>query len=557
MSSPPSKVPKFEEYKPTVSILSYGAGNIQSLCNAIEQIGFEHKFVKDPSEIEKAEILLFPGVGNFGHVCASLRDKGYAEPLKHYIDAGKPFMGICVGMQALFEGSEEAPDVPGLGVIPGIVRKFDDADKAVPCIGWNSAVVRDETDTAIYGITPHAKYYYVHTYARKMDQKLGGGWSVATAKYGTEEYVGAAVRENCLATQFHPEKSGTAGLKILEAFLKKQVRKPITGKATVICEQPGRGGLTFRVIACLDVRSNDKGDLVVTKGDQYDVREKDEAGDVRNLGKPVELASRYFKEGADEVTFLNITSFRNARAAEAPMLEVLRQAAKTVFVPMTVGGGIKDTTDPDGTTHSALDVARMYFDAGADKVSIGSDAVYAAEKYYANDKKADGTTALEAISQAYGNQAVVVSVDPKRRYVASPKDTKHHAIKTSRKGPNGEEYAWYQCTVSGGREARDLDVRQLVQAVEALGCGEILLNCMDQDGSNSGFDLELVADVKAAVKIPVIASSGAGKPEHFKEVFMETGCEAALAAGIFHRNECTIGDVKRYLTSEDLLVRQE
>jgi glutamine amidotransferase/cyclase len=183
--------------------------------------------------------------------------------------------------------------------------------------------------------------------------------------------------------------------------------------------------------------------------------------------------------------------------------------------------------------------------------------VYAAEKYYANDKKADGTSALEAISQAYGNQAVVVSVDPKRRYVSKPEDTTHHAIKTSRKGPNGEEYAWYQCTVSGGREARDMDVKQLVQAVEALGCGEILLNCMDQDGSNNGFDLELVADVKAAVQIPVIASSGAGKPEHFKEVFLQTGCEAALAAGIFHRNECTIGDVKRYLTAEDLLVRQE
>lgn len=468
-------------------------------------------------------------------------------------------MGICVGMQALFEGSEESPDVPGLGLIPGVVRKFNTTDKSVPCIGWNSAVVRDETDTAIYGITPHAKYYYVHSYARKMDKKLGGGWSVATAKYGDEEYVGAVARENCLATQFHPEKSGQAGLKILEAFLSKTVRKHITGKATVICEQPGRGGLTYRVIACLDVRSNDAGDLVVTKGDQYDVREKSEAGDVRNLGKPVELASRYYKEGADEVTFLNITSFRNTRASEAPMLEVLKQAAKTVFVPMTVGGGIKDTTDPDGTKHSALDVARMYFDAGADKISIGSDAVYAAERYYANNRTLDNSTALETISKAYGNQAVVVSVDPKRCYVHSPEDTNHYTIKMpeERRGPNGEEWAWYQCTVSGGREARDLDVRQLVTACEALGAGEILLNSMDQDGTNAGFDLELIEDVKKAVDIPVIASSGAGKAEHFKEVFLRTGCEAALAAGIFHRQECTIGEVKEYLASEDLLVRRD
>lgn len=468
-------------------------------------------------------------------------------------------MGICVGMQALFEGSEESPDVPGLGLVPGIVRKFTSTDKSVPCIGWNSAVVRDETDTAIYGITPHAKYYYVHSYARKMDKKLGGGWSVATAKYGDEEYVGAVARENCLATQFHPEKSGQAGLKILEAFLSKTVRKHITGKATVICEKPGRGGLTYRVIACLDVRSNDAGDLVVTKGDQYDVREKTDAGDVRNLGKPVELASRYYKEGADEVTFLNITSFRNTRAAEAPMLEVLKLAAKTVFVPMTVGGGIKDTTDPDGTKHSALDVARMYFEAGADKVSIGSDAVLAAEHYYANERQLDGTSALETISQAYGNQAVVVSVDPKRCYLKTPEDTQHATVKLSqdRIGPNGEEWAWYQCTISGGREARDLDVIQLVTACEALGAGEILLNCMDQDGTNAGFDLELIQSVKKVVNIPVIASSGAGKPEHFKDVFEKTSCEAALAAGIFHRKECTIGEVKAYLTSEDLLVRSD
>lgn len=459
-------------------------------------------------------------------------------------------------MQALFEGSDEA-GVPGLGIIPGTVKKFDSKDKAVPCIGWNSAVFSDETDTAIYGITPHAKYYYVHSYARKMDQKLGGGWSVATVKYGDEEYVGAVARENCLATQFHLEKSGAAGLKILEAFLSKTVRKHITGKATVICEQPGRGGLTYRVIACLDVRSNDAGDLVVTKGDQYDVREKTSERGVRNLGKPVELASRYYKEGADEVTFLNITSFRNTRAAEAPMLEVLREAAKTVFVPMTVGGGIKDTIDPDGTKHSALDVARMYFDAGADKISIGSDAVYAAEQYYASGPS--GTSALEQISTAYGCQAVVVSVDPKRVYVKSPADTTHHTIKLSkdRIGPNGEEYAWYQCTVSGGREARDLDVIQLVTAVEALGAGEILLNSMDQDGSKAGFDIELIKDVKAHVRVPVIASSGAGTPNHFKEVFLETGCEAALAAGIFHRGECTISSVKGYLRDEELLVRSD
>ena len=271
----------------------------------------------------------------------------------------------------------------------------------------------------------------------------------------------------------------------------------------------------------------------MTKGDQYDVREKEGAGNaVRNLGKPVEMAKKYYEQGADEVTFLNITSFRNCPVADTPMLEILRRTSETVFVPLTIGGGIRDTVDTDGTKISALDIATMYFKSGADKVSIGSDAVTAAEEYYARGSKLAGTTAIEAISSAYGNQAVVISVDPKRVYVSSPDATPHHTIKTSTPGPNGEEYCWYQCTIKGGREGRDFDVRQLVTAVEAMGAGEILLNCIDKDGSNSGFDTELINDVKNAIKIPVIASSGAGHPGHFEDVFAKTKTDAALGAGM-------------------------
>jgi imidazole glycerol-phosphate synthase len=294
--------------------------------------------------------------------------------------------------------------------------------------------------------------------------------------------------------------------------------------------------LSHRIIACLDVRTNDAGDLVVTKGDQYDVREKatsvNSAGQVRNLGKPVEMAQKYYQQGADEVTFLNITSFRNCPVTDLPMLEILRQTSKTVFVPLTIGGGIRDTVDPDGKAVSAREIAGLYFKSGADKVSIGSDAVDAAEEFYANGQKCTGKTAIETISAAYGNQAVVISVDPRRVYVSAPSNTPHHTIETKFPGPNGEKYCWYQCTVKGGREGRDVDVRQLVQAVEKLGAGEILLNCIDRDGSNRGFDLELISDVKAAITIPVIASSGAGNPAHFAEVFEETQTDAALGAGM-------------------------
>ena len=120
-------------------------------------------------------------------------------------------------------------------------------------------------------------------------------------------------------------------------------------------------------------------------------------------------------------------------------------------------------------------------------------------------------------------------------------------IETAIPGPNGEEFCWYQCTIKGGREGREVDAVTLAQVCEQLGAGEILLNCIDRDGTNSGFDLELINAVRSAVTIPVIASSGAGSAEHFREVFTRTKAEAALAAGIFHRKEVPIGAVKAYL----------
>jgi glutamine amidotransferase/cyclase len=310
--------------------------------------------------------------------------------------------------------------------------------------------------------------------------------------------------------------------------------------------------LAKRIIACLDVRTNDRGDLVVTKGDQYDVREN---GDVRNLGQPVELARRYYREGADEITFLNITGFRDFPLEDMPMLEVLRQTSQNVFVPLTIGGGIRDYKDKNGREYSALEVAAEYFRSGADKVSIGSDAVLIAEAYL-KDGGATGRSSIEEISRVYGNQAVVVSIDPRRIYVNSPEDVRHPVIQTAIPGPGRERYCWYQCTIKGGREGRDLDAITLAQVCEKLGAGEILLNCIDRDGTNMGFDIELINAVAAAISIPVIASSGAGKVEHFWEVFTSTEAESALAAGIFHRREIPIEDVKNHLADNQVEIRR-
>ncbi|CAM8957572.1 unnamed protein product [Rhodiola kirilowii] len=238
---------------------------------------------------------------------------------------------------------------------------------------------------------------------------------------------------------------------------------------------------------------------------------------VRNLGKPVELAGQYYKDGADEV---------------------LRITSENVFVPFTVGGGIRDFIDGDGKHYSSLEVASEYFRSGADKISVGSDAVYAAEEFIKTGVKT-GKSSLDfgANIRVYGNQDVVVSIDPRRVYIKDLSD------------------------VNGGRESREIGAFELAKAFEELGAGEILLNCIDCDGQGKGFDIDLIKLVSDAVSIPVIASSGAGAVNHFSEVFQKTNASAALAAGIFHRKEVVYllfnkkKSVKEHLLKEGIEVR--
>jgi imidazole glycerol-phosphate synthase len=185
-------------------------------------------------------------------------------------------------------------------------------------------------------------------------------------------------------------------------------------------------------------------------------------------------------------------------------------------------------------------------------VSVGSEAVFAVERLLASGVPS-GESVIETIAHAYGRQAVVVSADPRRAYVDAATYAGPQAEEVVR-GEDGKAW-WYQCTVSGGREARPLGVVQLARGVERLGAGEILLNSIDRDGTGAGFDLALIRLVKAAVRIPVVASSGAGCPEHFVEVFQGTRAEAALAAGIFHRGEVGIADVKATLIARGLNAR--
>jgi len=528
-----------------ITLLDYGAGNVRSVRNAIRKLGYSVKDVTTPEDILQAEKLIFPGVGSFGNAMQRLADFGYLEALIQYITDDRPYLGICLGLQTLFDGSEEALGVAGLGIINGIIKRFDDNSLSIPQMGWNGINIRKPS--SLFTGYQQEKLYFVHSY-RAVPTWENDDWILTTTNYG-DEFISGVQKGRVAAFQFHPEKSGAAGLNILQNFLSGPELNESMPAELLSDGQPTE--LAKRIIACLDVRTNDQGDLVVTKGDQYNVREE---GEVRNLGMPVDLAGRYFQEGADEITFLNITGFRDFPMKDQPMLEILKKTSENVFVPLTIGGGIREYTDSKGKYYSALDVTSEYFRSGADKISIGSDAVYIVEEFLQTGEMTENNSIGE-ISRVYGNQAVVISIDPRRIYVQSPNDTEHNTIKTEFPGPNGEEYCWYQCTVKGGREGRDVDAMQLATVCEKLGAGEILLNCIDKDGTNSGFDIELVKHISESVTIPVIASSGAGKVEHFSEVFKKNDVEAALAAGIFHREEVPIEAVKEHMRDEGIETR--
>lgn len=251
--------------------------------------------------------------------------------------------------------------------------------------------------------------------------------------------------------------------------------------------------LAKRIIPCLDVR-----DGMVVKGVNF-------VG-IKEVGDPVECAMEYDRQGADEICFLDITATHEGRGT---MIDVVRRTAKKVFVPLTVGGGIR-------TVEDYRDILR----AGADKVSVNSAAIRNPEL-------------IRQAADKFGSQCVVVAVDAKQR-------------------PDG---GW-SVFVNGGRIDTGLDALEWIKQCEKLGAGEILLTSMDADGTKNGFDLSLTDAVTRSVGIPVIASGGCGKLSDFSDVFQKTGADAALAASLFHYKELTVGQVKAHLAEEGISVRR-
>ena len=243
--------------------------------------------------------------------------------------------------------------------------------------------------------------------------------------------------------------------------------------------------VAIRVIPCLDV---DNGRVV--KGVNFT--------GLKDAGDPVELAARYDREGADELTFLDVSA---SVAGRGTMLDVVRRTAEQVFIPLTVGGGVRSVDDVD-----------QLLRAGADKVSINTSAIARPEL-------------LRELAARFGSQCIVLSVDARR----------------AQGQPSG-----FEVTTHGGSKSAGIDAIDWARRGAELGAGEILLNSMDGDGTKAGFDLELITKVRDAVTIPIIASGGAGRPDHFPPA-IEAGADAVLAASIFHFGEVAIEEVKTSL----------
>ncbi len=218
--------------RPVVHLLDYGAGNVRSIRNAIRAAGFDVEDLRSASDLDVpglVRVLVFPGVGAFGCAMRFLDEGGYRGPLVRYLSSGRPYMGMCLGMQTLFESSEESPGVAGLGVIPGAVTRFESsASYSVPHMGWNAAVPSAPHHPALAGVRADARVYFVHSY-RALPTPENAPWVLTRTHYGGGDFISAVAKGALFATQFHPEKSGQLGVDMFKNFLSHCFRSAADG----------------------------------------------------------------------------------------------------------------------------------------------------------------------------------------------------------------------------------------------------------------------------------------------------------------------------------------
>ncbi|HLZ45797.1 MAG TPA: imidazole glycerol phosphate synthase subunit HisF [Gemmatimonadales bacterium] len=340
-----------------VVIVDSGVANLASIAGALQRLGATAVISADPAVVREAERLVLPGVGAFGAGMAALRSRGLDAVIPELASRGMPILGICLGMQLLFEGSEESPESRGLGVIAGTCRRLP-PNVRIPHLGWNQVSVEPGARFVTDGVAAFANSYAL--------RERPDGWTAAWTTHGVP-FVAALERQSVLACQFHPELSGSYGAALLERWL--------TGRtAPAVAAATATSRLRPRLIPCLDVR-----DGRVVKGVRFQ--------DLRDAGDPAEQAERYEAQGADEIVILDVAA---SAAGRGTQLDTVRRVRAAIGIPLTVGGGIRSVSD-----------ARALLEAGADKVSVNTAAVR-------------NPALLTELARAFGCQCVVLAIDARR-----------------------------------------------------------------------------------------------------------------------------------------------
>jgi len=460
-------------------IINLNSGNLLSIVSAVEKCGFETEVIEKPRS--DFDVLVMPGQGHFGFVCAQLEQNNWRKFILDWIEQGKKFVGICVGMQVLFESSLEDKKAQGLSVFKGTIEKLK--HPKTPMVGWAQLGSGDKFYQEQF-------VYFVNSYGLPQSK-----YCVASVNYG-EQFCAIVQKDNVTGFQFHPEKSGSYGLEVLKRCLTTPVILANTGIQSaknnwvpVFAGMTKKTNLVPRIIPCLDVANGR-----VVKGTNFK--------QLLDMGDPIELALKYENQGADEIVFLDIKASIDKQASA---LTMIKKVAMTLSIPFTVGGGIKQLSDVD-----------KFFDAGADKVTLNTAAVESPEL-------------INQIASKYGSQSLIVAIDV-----------------------NHEASGDLTIYTHGGSRLVNKSYKTWINEAVERGAGEILMTAMHKDGTGSGFDLELLK--QAGFPLPIIASGGANKPKDFLDA-INAGADAVLAAGIFHRDEYSVADVKNYLINNNIKMR--
>jgi len=340
-------------------IVDSGVANLASIAGALRRLDATVVVTADPTAVREATRVVLPGVGAFGAGIAALRSGGLDVAIREAASRGTSLLGICLGMQLLCEGSDEAPGVAGLGLVEGTCRRLP-PDVRVPHLGWNTVTPAPEARFVSSGVAAFANSYALH--------ESPEGWTPAWTTHGVP-FVAALERGPILACQFHPELSGAYGAALLERWLTGRAVAPVADTIAA-----ASAGLRRRLIPCLDVQ-----DGRVVKGVRFQ--------NLRDAGDPAEQAARYEAQGADEIVILDIVA---SAAGRATQVETVRGVRAAICIPLTVGGGVRSVVD-----------ARQLLSAGADKVSVNTAAVRR-------------PALLTELAQAFGCQCVVLAIDARR-----------------------------------------------------------------------------------------------------------------------------------------------